>query len=74
MAYWIYLEKISIAIPEIGDTDTVLGMTPIARITGTEAAYEVYHKACELVELTGGNCMLVAEENGEVIAEYKENK
>ena len=54
--------------------DIYFGTTPIAVICGMESAYEVYHKACELAELTGDECMLVAEENGEVIAEYKENK
>lgn len=51
-----------------------LGIPPIARIAGTEAAYEVYHKACELAELTGGNCILVTEEGGEIIAEYRKEE
>ena len=50
----------------------ILGITIIARVTGMEAAYEVYHKACELAALIGSNCMLVTDEDGEVIAEYKE--
>lgn len=50
----------------------VLGITIIARITGMEAAYEVYHKACELAELIGTSCMLVTEKDEKVIAEYKE--
>ena len=50
----------------------ILGITVIAVVTGMEAAYEVYHKACELAELIGQNCMLVTGEDGEVIAEYKE--
>ncbi len=45
------------------------GAAPIARIYGMESAYEVYHKACELAELTGDECMLVIEEDGEVIAD-----
>ncbi len=49
-----------------------LGVTAIAEVTGMEAAYEVYHKTCELAELIGQNCMLVTDEDGEVIAEYKE--
>lgn len=49
----------------------ILGITIIARVTGMEAAYEVYHKACELAELIGSNCMLVTEEDEKVIAEYK---
>lgn len=52
----------------------ILGITIIARITGMEAAYEVYHKACELAELIGQSCMLVTDEDGEVIAEYKEEE
>jgi len=52
----------------------ILGITMIARVTGMEAAYEVYHKACELAELIGSNCMLVTEEDGEVIAEYREEE
>lgn len=50
----------------------ILGITIIARITGMEAAYEIYHKAYELAELIGSNCMLVTEEDEKVIAEYKE--
>ena len=49
-----------------------LGVAPIVKVTGMEAAYEVYHKTCELAELIGSNCMLVTDEDGEVIAEYKE--
>ena len=49
----------------------ILGITIITRVTGMEAAYEVYHKACELAELIGSNCMLVTEEDEKVIAEYK---
>ena len=46
-----------------------LGVAPIAKVTGMEAAY---HKTCVLAELIGQNCMLVTDEDGEVIAEYKE--
>lgn len=49
-----------------------LGVTAIAKVTGMEVAYEVYHKTCELAELIGQNCMLVTDEDCEVIAEYKE--
>lgn len=52
----------------------ILGVTVIAGVTGMEAAYEVYHKACELAALIGSNCMLVADEDCEVIAEYKEEE
>lgn len=52
----------------------ILGITIIARVTGMEAAYEVYHKACELAALIGSNCMLVTDEDCEVIAEYKEEE
>ena len=48
-----------------------LGIAAIAKVTGMEAAYEVYHKTCELAELIGSNCMLVTDEDAEVIAEYK---
>lgn len=48
----------------------ILGITIIARVTGMEAAYEVYHKACELAELIGSNCMLVTEEDEKVITKY----
>ena len=51
-----------------------LGVTAIAKVTGMEAAYEIYHKTCELAELIGSNCMLVTDEDGEVIAEYKEEE
>ena len=49
-----------------------LGVVAIAKVTGMEAAYEVYYKTCELAALIGSNCMLVTDEDGEVIAEYKE--
>ena len=49
-----------------------LGVAPIATVTGMAAASEVYHKTCVLAELIGSNCMLVTDEDGEVIAEYKE--
>lgn len=52
----------------------ILGITVIAGVTGMEAAYEIYHKTCELAELIGSNCMLVTDEDGEVIAEYKEEE
>ena len=48
----------------------ILGITIIARVTGMEAAYEVYHKACELAELISSNCMLVTEEDEKVITKY----
>ena len=48
-----------------------LGVAPIAKVTGMEAAYEVYHKACELAALIGSNCMLVTEEDEKVIIKYK---
>ena len=51
-----------------------LGVAPIAEVTGMEAAYEVYHKTCVLAELIGQNCMLVTDEDGEVIAEYNEEE
>lgn len=69
MAYWVYLG--TTPIPMANGIEVSLGMTPIARITGLEAAYEVYYTTRALAELIGSNCMLVVEENGEVIAEYK---
>lgn len=72
MAYWIYLGMTDITM--VDGVKVSLGMTPIARITGMEAAYEVYYTTRALAELIGSNCMLVAEEDGEVIAEYKEEE
>ena len=69
MAYWVYLG--TTPVPMANGIEVSLGMTPIARITGMEAAYEVYYTTRALAELIGSNCMLVAEEDGEVIAEYK---
>ena len=69
MVYWIYLG--TTPVPTVNGIKVSLGMTPIARITGLEAAYEVYYTTRTLAELIGSNCMLVVEENGEVIAEYK---
>ena len=48
-----------------------LGVARIAKVTGMEAAYQVYQKTCVLAELIGQNCMLVTDEDCEVIAEYK---
>lgn len=44
------------------------GWIEIAQISGCEAAYEAYKKACEFAELVGVDCDLVDIENGEVIA------
>lgn len=70
MAYWIYLGTIP-PVTMVNGMAVSLGMVPIARITGIEAAHEAYYKTCELAELIGSNCILVTEEDGEVIAEYK---
>ena len=47
-----------------------LGANTIATISGTEYAYEVYKKTCELGELLGNTASLVWDETGEVVAFY----
>jgi hypothetical protein len=47
-----------------------LGASTIATISGTEYAYEVYKKTCELGELLGKDVCLVWDDNAEVVACY----
>jgi len=42
--------------------------TEIGTISGCEAAYEAYKKACELAEMVGKDCAIFDTETGEVIA------
>jgi len=44
----------------------------IAQVSGCEAAYEAYRKACELAELLGMDCALVDAETGEIIADLED--
>lgn len=44
----------------------------IAQVSGCEAAYEVYKKACEFAELVGMDCALVDAETGEIIANLED--
>ncbi len=48
--------------------DTKNLQTEIATVSGCEAAYEVYRKACELAELVGKDCILIDAEAGEILA------
>ena len=48
----------------------MLGANTIATISGTEYAYEVYKKACELAGLLGKDVCLVWDDNAEVVAYY----
>ena len=50
----------------------ILGAKPIATInvSGTEYAYEVYKKVCELGELLGKSVCLVWDDIAEIIADY----
>lgn len=45
-----------------------LGCAPIATVSGTEYAYEVYKKTAELAELLGKTASLVWDETGEEVA------
>ena len=47
-----------------------LGCAPIATVSGTEYAYEVYKKTTELAELLGKTASLVWDETGEEVAIY----
>lgn len=47
-----------------------LGANTIATISGTEYAYEVYAKTCELADLLGKDVCLVWDDNAEVVAYY----
>lgn len=46
--------------------------TEIGKVSGTEAAYEAYIKACEFAEMVGKDCALMDAETGEIIAEMNE--
>ena len=48
--------------------------TEIAQVSGCEAAYEVYKKACELAELVGKDCVLMDAETGEIIASLEDEE
>lgn len=48
--------------------------TEIAKISGCEAAYDAYVKACEFAELVGKDCYLIDAETGEIIANYREDE
>lgn len=48
----------------------MLGANTIATISGTECAYEVYKKTCELADLLGKDVCLVWDDNAEVVAYY----
>lgn len=42
----------------------------IARVSGCEAAYEAYTKACELAEMVGADCALMDTITGECLEEF----
>ena len=48
--------------------------TEIAKISGCEAAYDAYVKACEFADLVGKDCALVDAETGEIIASFGEDE
>lgn len=48
----------------------MLGANIIATISGTEYAYEVYFKTCELGELLNKDVYLIWDDNTEVVAYY----
>ena len=47
-----------------------LNAKPIACVCGTEYAYEVYTKACDLAELLGYSASLVWDDTAEEVASY----
>jgi hypothetical protein len=47
-----------------------LGTKPVATVSGTEYAYEVYSKTRELAELLGEECSLVWDDTGEEVTWY----
>jgi hypothetical protein len=48
----------------------MLGANTVATISGTEYAYEVYKKTCELGEILGRDVCLIWDDNAEVVAYY----
>lgn len=46
--------------------------TEIATVSGCEAAYEAYKKACEFAELVGKDCALFDADTGEIIAHFED--
>ena len=47
-----------------------LGATPIATVSGTEYAYEVYKKTVDLAEALNKTALLVWDETAEEVAYY----
>ena len=50
-----------------------LGTNPVATVSGTEYAYEVYSKTRELAELLGREASLVWDETSEEVAYFDPN-
>ena len=50
-----------------------LGTKPVATVSGTEYAYEVYSKTRELAELLGREASVVWDETGEEVAHFDPN-
>ena len=46
--------------------------TEVAKVSGTEFAYEVYNKACELAAMLDKDCILMDTETGEVLAQLND--
>ena len=44
------------------------GWTILGTVSGCEAAYAAFEKACELAEILGKDCALIDCETGEVLA------
>ena len=52
--------------------DLYNGWVEIASVSGCEAAYKAYCKACELAEMVGKDCALIDAETGEIIAHLED--
>lgn len=44
----------------------------IAQVSGCEAAYEAYKRACDFAELVGMDCALIDAETGEILANLED--
>lgn len=51
-----------------------LGATPIATVSGTEYAYEVYAKTASLADLLGKSASLIWDETGEEVASFSDEE
>ena len=63
-----------VVINSDGTYTIYLDSTPIATVSGTEYAYEVYTKTASLADLLGKSASLVWDETGEEVASFSDEE